>query len=262
MNYLVIENRAEGFFSNFNLIVGSLSSLHDSEIRNFYFLWNNPLYQDKKENLFDKYFYKQNIEAIAARSPDSKKFRFDKVYTTVELAVHLFSFVTPIEVFKKMNSVLQIYNYFDNEIYKHCNIIAAKRPKTLGVHVRGTDHSQHGKLLTLDYYFSKIDEKLYSNYNNLFLATDETKTVKAFVDRYGSIVFTNSDIRRSDTMQGIHFSNFESKEKLAIDVMTDAASLANCEEIIFTASNVAGYVLMLNPDIKHEQIDKHIEFIP
>lgn len=261
MNYLVIENRNEGFFSNFNLIVGSLSSLHDSEIKNFYFQWNNHLYQDDKENLFDKYFYKQNIEAVAVKCPNSNKFKFDKTCTTVELAVHLFSFVTPIEVFKKMNSVLRIYNYFDNEIYKNCNKISAKRPKTLGVHVRGTDHGKHGKLLTLNDYFSKIDEKLNYNYNNLFLATDETKTVKAFTDRYGSLVFTNSEIKRSETAQGIHFSNFTHKEKLATDVITDAISLANCEELIFTASNVAGHVLMLNPDIKHEQIDKHIEFI-
>ena len=67
MNCLVIENRTEGFFSNFNLIIGSLSSLHDSEIKNFYFQWNNPLYQDDKENLFDKYFYKQNIESVAIK---------------------------------------------------------------------------------------------------------------------------------------------------------------------------------------------------
>jgi len=261
MNYLIIENRTEGFFSNFNLIVGSLSSLQDSQINNFYFLWNNPLYQDNRENLFDKYFYKQNIEAVGTKSPDSNNFKFDKVYTTIELAVHLFGFVTPIEVFKKMNSVLKIYNYFDNETYKSCNAISAKKAKTLGVHVRGTDHSRHGKLLTMEYYFSKIDEKLNSNYDNLFLATDETKVVKAFEDRYGSIVFTNSEIKRSDTMQGIHYSNFPTKEKLAIDVMTDAISLANCEELIFTASNVAAYVLMLNPDMKNEQIDKHIEFI-
>ena len=160
-----------------------------------------------------------------------------------------------------MNSILRFHNYFDNEIYKSCNVASAKKEKSLGVHVRGTDHSRHGKLLTLEYYFSKIDERLNNHYDNLFLATDENKIVNAFKHRYGDRVFTNQEIKRSDTMQSIHYSNFPSKEKLVIDVMTDAASLANCDEIIITASNVSGYVLMVNPDIKYQQIDTHVEFI-
>ena len=37
--------------------------------------------------------------------------------------------------------------------------------------------------------------------------------------------------------------------------MLDATSLAQCEEIIITASNVAGYTLTINPTIKYTQID-------
>lgn len=262
MNYLIVENRPEGFFSNFNLIIGSLNYLYDSKIDNFYFHWNNPLYQENSENLFDKYFFKQNIEEkLKKKSADSNEIVFDKIYTTVDLGVHLFNFITPIEVYRKMNSILRFHNYFDNEIYKSCNVASAKKEKSLGVHVRGTDHSRHGKLLTLEYYFSKIDERLNNHYDNLFLATDENKIVNAFKHRYGDRVFTNQEIKRSDTMQSIHYSNFPSKEKLVIDVMTDAASLANCDEIIITASNVSGYVLMVNPDIKYQQIDTHVEFI-
>ena len=43
--------------------------------------------------------------------------------------------------------------------------------------------------------------------------------------------------------------------------MMDALSLTKCKKILITASNVAGYVLMTNPQIEYDQIDKHINFI-
>ena len=252
MNHYIIENKISGFFSNFNSIAGSLVYLYDSKIDNFYFHWYNPLYQDNTENLFDKYVFQQK--------PLIPPTNFDKIYTASSVG-NLYTFITPIEVFTKVNAALRFYKYFDNEVYKLCNNASVKKAKSLGVHVRGTDHVNHGELLTLEYYFSKIDKTMNNQYDNLFLATDDVKIVKAFEQRYGNRVFVNEGIKRSDTTQGIHFSGFSGKEKLAIDVLTDACSLANCDEILMTASNVSAFVLSVNPNIKYEQIDKHIEFI-
>ena len=93
--------------------------MYDSKIDNFYFHWTNPLYQETPENLFDKYFFKQNIEErLKKKSADSNEIVFDKIYTTVQLGVHFFNFITPIEVYRKMNAVLRFYNYFDNYLQR------------------------------------------------------------------------------------------------------------------------------------------------
>lgn len=43
--------------------------------------------------------------------------------------------------------------------------------------------------------------------------------------------------------------------------MRDGLSMSKCKKILMTASNVAGYALMVNPTIEYDQIDKHITFI-
>ena len=46
------------------------------------------------------------------------------------------------------------------------------------------------------------------------------------------------------------------KEKLIEDVMLDAISLSQCEEILITSSNVSAYTLAINPFIKYIFLDQ------
>jgi hypothetical protein len=80
-----------------------------------------------------------------------------------------------------------------------------------------------------------------------------------FKNRYGDMIRTNDNVYRSNNGIAIHHSKFSNLEKLVTDVMSDAISLSKCDEILITSSNVAGYALMLNPHIKFDQIDLHIE---
>jgi hypothetical protein len=251
MRHLIIETRKEGFFSNFNLIAGSLSCMYDNNIQEFNVLWKNPLYQNTDYNMFDKYFYKQKMY------PD-----FNVVKSAHDLAVSMFQFVTPIEVFQKLNRIMNHYGCFDNEPFKAAKEKSIEKSNSLGVHVRRTDHARHGEFLNDEYYFLKIDENLNTGkYDNIFLATDDSSVVLKFKNRYGDRIFCNEDITRLNGNTGIHYSDQPNKEKLASDVMMDAASMAKCKKILITASNVAGYVLMVNPTIEYDQIDKHITFI-
>jgi hypothetical protein len=86
--------------------------------------------------------------------------------------------------------------------------------------------------------------------------TDEQQVVDIFQEKYGSKLYIN-DVIRSNNQSPIHHSGFVDRKNLALDVMTDAISLSKCEEIIVTSSNIAGYTLMLSPNIKYDQIDKN-----
>lgn len=250
MKHLIIENRPEGFFSNFNLIAGSLSYMYDNNITEFNVIWKNSLYQTSDYNMFDKYFYKQNMHE-----------KYDVVNTAHDLGVSMFHFFTPIEVFEKLNKVMNHYGCFNNEAFSLANDQSVENPNSLGVHVRKTDHTRHGVLLDDDYYFSKIDENLNNdNYENIFISTDDSDVIAKFKNRYGFKVFHNEDIIRMTGSVAIHYSNYSNKEKLASDVMRDALSLTKCKKILTTASNVAGYVLTVNPAINYDQIDKHISY--
>lgn len=242
------QTRPVGFFSSFNIMVGVLNYLRKNNIYDFYISWTNSLYQEHDVNLFDTFFYKQNIPNLE---------RVERVLDAVEIG-NVYEAILKQDLFVELHKTLQHYGYFNNIIYKKCLKSCAMRPNSLGVHVRRTDHAQHSELLDIDKYFFIIDTKIAEhNYTNLYITTDDLHIISLFTDRYGPIVYTNNNILRSDNGVAIHFSNYNNREKLALDVMTDAISLANCDEMIITSSNIAGYALMLNPTIKYKQIDTH-----
>lgn len=251
MKQLIVETRYEGFFSSFNLISASLLNMYENNIKEFNVVWTNPLYQTSNYNMFDIYFYKQNLYG-----------NYDVVTTAHDLGVPLFStFFTPIEVWKRINTAMNHYGCFDNEAFESAKTQSVENSNSLGVHVRKTDHTRHGVLLDDEYYFSKIDENLENdNYDNIFISTDDSNVIVTFKNRYGTKLFYNDDIIRNTGSISIHNSNYPDKEKLASDVMRDALSMTKCKKILITASNVAGYVLTVNPTIKYDHIDRHISY--
>ncbi len=256
MSYLIVENRPVGFFSNFNLIAGALNYIRENNIDKFYVFWQNPFYQDQNYNLFDKYFFQQQ---------PIQEFTVQK--SAFDLGIHILcepekekgqlNFVP----YKKLHNTLKHFNYFSNPVYSECKNKAAIKQKSLGVHVRYTDHAYHGKLLPLQDYFDAIDKKI-NDYENIFVATDEIKVIKAFSERYGDRVYWNESVIRSDNSDPLHQGKYlDQREKLATDVITDAISLSLCDELMLTSSNVTHYVFMLNPDLKYSKIDWQVEHI-
>jgi len=250
MKCLIHQSRAVGFFSSFNAIVASLKTMRDRGVQGFNVKWYNPLYQSTPDNLFDIYFYSQDqLE------------NFDEVHPATTLNSDMNTPILQREVFDSLHQTLAYFGYFNNKIFKQCKKAGIDNTGALGVHVRGTDHHEHGELLKLDYYFAIIDEELKSEtYNHLYLMTDENRIVDAFRDKYGDFLKINTGITRSSSNVAIHYNQNPSPEKLVLDVMTDAISLAACAKIIVTASNVSAYSLMVNPYIKYKQIDTHIAY--
>lgn len=253
MKYFLEQNRECGFFSSFNIIVGCLKWLEDNSIVDFYIKWNNILYQTDNKNLFDKFFFNQ--KPIDNHNPE------DIINIDTMKVGNIYEFIHNIELCKTLNKILIKYGHFDNPVWKKCNELCISRENSLGVHVRRTDHHLHGEFLDNDFYYEIIDNKLQeNNYKNILLITDENKVVKEFVSKYGDLIMLNENIYRSDDENPIHYKHLENIDELAEQIMIEAISLSRCEEIIVTSSNVSGYSLMLNPQIKFEQIDKHIHY--
>lgn len=252
--YLLIERRTGGLMSCFNLIAASLGHLYDNGINHFYVFWNSSTYQNNpNDNLFDKFFYQQN--------PPNDAIQWTKIIDVFELSHNYYTPITPIEKYLKLHQVLKYFNYFENPIYKELYSSVPNKPKSIGVHVRRTDHAIHGDILPDEYYFEKIDNNLSTGkYENIFLATDEYKIVESFKNKYGNKLYTNENITRSSTNVTIPFCNYPEKDKLAIDIFKEGIALSKCDKLIFTSSNVSSYVRLVNPNIDAEQIDTHIKF--
>lgn len=253
---LLFENRTGGLMSCFNLIAASMSQLKEENISKdqFYFKWYSKTYQNNiNENLFDKFIFTQKTP------PEG--FPFTMVVSVFEKFHNFYSPIIPQETILKVNDALKHFNYFENPFFNYISNIVPTRPKSIGVHVRRTDHAIHGDILPDEYYFEKIDANLNTGkYENIFLATDEYKIVESFKNKYGSILFTNEDITRSNTDVTIPFCNYENKDKLAVDIFKEGIALSKCDKLIFTSSNVSTYVRLINPHMENEQIDTHIKF--
>lgn len=253
MKYIIEQKRECGFFSSFNIIVGCLKWLEDNSIVDFYINWNNKLYQSDNKNLFDKFFYNQkSIENFTS---------FD--FTTIDAMTigNIYNWLHDIELCEKLNKILAKYGHFDNPVWKKCKELSNYKENTIGVHVRRTDHYLHGEFLDNEFYYKIIDNKLKdNNYKNILLITDENKVVEEFLSKYGDMIILNKNIYRSEDQNPIHYKYLENLNDLAEQIMIEAISLSRCEEIIITSSNVPVYSLMLNPHIKFDQIDKHINY--
>lgn len=126
----------------------------------------------------------------------------------------------------------------------------------LGVHRRGTDHKIDGPILSIEHYFKEVD-KIYDQFNYLFVMSDEQQTIDAFKNRYRNCVAYNS-IRSLDN-QAIHFGiGKKDPYRMGEDVLVESIILSKCSHIIRTVSGVSIFSLMLNPDLSCTDIDKGI----
>jgi len=174
---------------------------------------------------------------------------------------NIYSFSHDKNLSEELHKILIKYGHFDNPIWKKCNEESVYKENTIGVHVRRTDHFLHGEFLDNELYFRVIDSKLKdNNYRNILLITDEHQVVEEFVSNYGDMILLNKNIYRSEDKNAIHYKYLENLDSLAQEIMIESISLSRCEEIIISSSKGSGYSLMLNPQIKFEQIDRHINY--
>jgi hypothetical protein len=145
------------------------------------------------------------------------------------------------EVFKKYISL----NISTEKQLKNDMERVLKNRTTLGVHYRGTDavHNANGHPVSLTYddYKIYIDEIMTKyNYEQIFLATDDSDFISKIAADYPGMVFYE-DVVRSTGNTGVHYTEnarMNHKYRLGYEVIRDAYTLAECGGLIYGGSQV------------------------
>lgn len=122
-------------------------------------------------------------------------------------------------------------------------LLGSKR--TVAIHYRGTDFRigtyGHPVPLELEDYYPYIDECLQNGFEQIFLATDESKILEELRIKYPGIVMFYKDVARSDNEMGIHTqtsSRPKNRYLLAYEVLRDMMTMAFCDGLICGNSQV------------------------
>lgn len=206
--------------------------------------YNHTLYNDNSnENMWEYYF-----EPVANESK--------RKYDTTAFTVRAYRDRGIKENKEILNSLKHVLNerikIRKNLVNKADSFFKENLPDTgvIGVHIRGTDHIRiYGNDVSLERYFSKIEELLNAGYTHILLATDDNRFFRAFKQKYGNKVVAYSKIR-GENGTGIHFQDDGVASSKGEEVVIDWLLLSKANYFIHGESNVATAVLILNPSIE------------
>lgn len=155
------------------------------------------------------------------------------------------------EYIDAMSDIWKKYLAFQPEVEKLiCNtefIEKIKEGKTLGVHVRGTDFSANiqGHPVRIDErYHITLAKKILKEkgFSQIYIATDEERTIDIFRKQFGEKVIYDDSIFRSKNGQAVHFTEIKRENhhyKLGLEVLKDAYALSSCDGFIAGLSQVS-----------------------
>jgi len=234
-------NRNCGFFSDFLTIIAGIMYCKRNNIP-YVVDWQNNIYGNCDENLFDKYFNQNkynyeviniynNVTPLGYYFPDHVNFKTNKEFYN--------HYLEPSILLKELNIL-------DNKLFHNIEPVFGPNQKVLGVHKRGTDHSGHGEILYDDIFFEYIDTYLEKeNFDKVFLITDDTNSLESFYNKYGNMLLFTDSYKNGDN-RGVHSLSGLDKEKLSLDVIRDAYLLSMTDFKIVTKSNVSTFSLLCN----------------
>ncbi len=137
-------------------------------------------------------------------------------------------------------------------------LFAASSPETfiIGAHVRSPIHADEtfsGFQPGITDYFTEIDTVLRNNQNKkkvLFLATDNTESLKAFKDHYArntsvQLLFQRHTLYSQN--EDHHALGMATGNEQAMSVCIDAVALSRCHVVLGGVSNIITAVLYMNP---------------
>lgn len=124
--------------------------------------------------------------------------------------------------------------------------------KILGIHKRGTDISMHHKKIDIDNYFYEID-LILSDYDIIFLCTDEKEVIDMFKIRYNNIITIDSKTL-SDNPNIPSFKYRKDGYLMGFEVIVESILLSKVDFLLKTNSNVSNFSLLYNPFLKYKNI--------
>jgi hypothetical protein len=133
-----------------------------------------------------------------------------------------------------------------------------RKYKTLGVHIRGTDHSEEVQEVPLGRYLRLLRKNL-SKYQKFFIATDDNRALKQIIKEFGEDRLILQEAVRSDNDQAVHSDmQHSNRYRLGLEVLTDCYALSACDEVVLVHSNVSYCALMINPRLKYQLLETKV----
>ena len=168
----------------------------------------------------------------------AEKLKVDGGYTTSEDYINSMADIT--------KKYIRLNKYVKPIIDKNINDIL-KGKSTIGVHYRGTDFklnfNRHPVHATLPDYIKYVEDACENyKFEQIFLATDDSKALELFKNTFGSKLVYYIDVTRSDKNISVAFSNSDRdqhKYLLGLEVLRDMLTLARCDGLISGLSQVS-----------------------
>ena len=248
-----------GFFAVFRRLLSALYFSDEIGARPFVAYSNDFIYSEKKkingfENPFEYYF--RPIRSVKEDSLGQLNavVRFIPKYTRMAEKLNYdgatLSYRVTDEYLWSMASVCKKYIYLNDVMAQYVEKGIKQiglNDRTLAVHCRGTDFNleckNHPTIISVDEYFRIIDEILLSgDFDTIFLATDDGNRLKRFIEKYGTKVKYYTDVERSCSSEGVHYSvsNRENHHYwLGAEVIRDVYSMSACGGLVAGMSEVS-----------------------
>ena len=157
-----------------------------------------------------------------------------------------------------MNRHLQFSDFMQQAFVEDRSILESR--KVLGTHLRGTDHSAHGKTLTLEQRLDQVAKHLeQGGFDSLFVMTDERRYLDAALRRFGKMVCHLDDVERSPSAAPLHHGRTAANgTKILTDMVREAVVLAKCHGQLLSRSGVSAFVRCLNPTAAFNLFDEDL----
>lgn len=217
------------------------------------------VYQEKEkingtDNPFEYYFLQPSL--ISVQSAKVSRNVINAVLSHREMVELILTgkyanYKTTKRYMKEMSYIVKKYIKFNQPTYdyisegmKRLNI---ENEKVLGIHIRGTDfrakYDNHPIYVNESECFKEIDDLFEKKrYTKIFVATDDDRILKNFVDKYGKKICYYDDVKRSSKNQSVAFSKNNRKNHkylLGLEVIKDMYTLSMCSGLVAGISQVA-----------------------
>lgn len=219
----------KGFCSIINQIV-DIAYQHNYDYKNF----DLHVEDEQVEYFFD---VKKNVNC----NIDSSKIWLDKFFSDNLCYSSNAHTEIDLEFMKKRNVVYDNIFFLKQQFIKEIEILKNSfiKEKTLGIQIRGTDKKRELPEVDIEKVYKKIDHFIEKKgTESVFLATDEEKYISLLTKKYGGAISYRQDNIFSKDGNPIHYCTGEERMNINKQVLIDVYLLANCNNLIYTRSNV------------------------
>lgn len=208
------------------------------------YLYSDPAKYDGDLNFWN-YYYSQNVDPKGGRAVPNKY--IENYPLRIWKRNH----------FKKVHRSVVKSLVLKDQLQLHVNSLTEKcrNYRTLGVHIRMTDHPSEVEMIPLDRYLRVLKKKL-KKYQKFFISTDDDRALDVMIKEFGEDRLIYQDAVRSENKEAIHTNMLHSdRYQLGLQVLTDCHVLSVCHAAVLVHSNVSYGALLLNPKLRYTLLE-------